>query len=318
MPNPRPTRRLRDHATLLSALALGVAALAAWPRGAAGAASPLPRAPRIDRGDAVASTALPAVADRTPAPAAAGDAAVRVALVDAPTVRTELVVAGSDTSLGFFPHGLREALGPRVRYEALPDSIAVEHVLAGLADVAITCVPLERLAADPTLREQRLGDFVPALVRHPDNPIADLGRAQLRGIHAGAVRDWSEIGGAAAPIHAFSTAHRPEADGLEPGDAPPTRDRVVRGVDDAEILALVQRDPCAIGLVSLASLGDRARAMTIDGIAPSEWSHREGAYPFGYTVRVVHRAAPDERVERFLRELFGMRGRELLAARLCM
>ncbi len=111
---------------------------------------------------------------------------------------------------------------------------------------------------------------------------------------------------------------RPEADGLPRTDHPAARIAAIRVPDAGELLALVRGDPCAVGVVGLTDLEEGAETITVDGVRPTRWSRRDGSYPLGYTVRVVHRGAPNRRLQRFFEFLGSQRGQELLSRHLTL
>ncbi|MBL8627030.1 MAG: substrate-binding domain-containing protein [Myxococcales bacterium] len=111
-----------------------------------------------------------------------------------------------------------------------------------------------------------------AVIVHPDNPIATLDRAALRGVFTGAITDWAALGGAPGPIVVLARDDRSGTfdtfKHLVLG-ATPLAAAAGRFADSAALADAVARDPRAIGFVGLAYVrGARAVAIGDAGAAP--------------------------------------------------
>ncbi len=95
------------------------------------------------------------------------------------------------------------------------------------------------------------------VITHPDNPVADLTMAELAGIYAGEITNWSEVGGNDAPIVMIS---RHDGSGTRSvfeervfGEAEPTLVASAKiATDSSEMAAMVNADENAIGFVGYA------------------------------------------------------------------
>jgi len=126
-----------------------------------------------------------------------------------------------------------------------------------------------------------------AVITHPTNKAPAITRALLSAIFSGSVTDWSATGAPAHPLHAYlrdpvsNAADSPAT--LLGGDA---RAAIPLG-SDTEVLAAVNRDPAAIGLVDLAEAQSAAPAAHIIAVAdganppvtPSDLTLAEESYP---------------------------------------
>ncbi len=111
-----------------------------------------------------------------------------------------------------------------------------------------------------------------AVIVHPDNPIAALDRAALRGVFTGAITDWAALGGAPGPIVVLARDDRSGTfdtfKHLVLG-ATPLAAAAGRFADSAALADAVAREPRAIGFVGLAYVrGARAVAVGEAGAAP--------------------------------------------------
>ena len=119
-----------------------------------------------------------------------------------------------------------------------------------------------------------------AVIVHPDNPVSDLSVQQIADIYTGKITNWSELGGEDSEIVLI---------GREAGSG--TRDgfESVTGTKDAcqyrqeltstgDVITTVSQNPAAIGYASLASLKDSVKAVSVDGVIPSEATVKDGSY----------------------------------------
>ena len=119
-----------------------------------------------------------------------------------------------------------------------------------------------------------------AIIVHPDNPVSDLSVQQIADIYTGKITNWKDLGGEDAEIVLI---------GREAGSG--TRDgfESVTGTKDAcqyrqeltstgDVITTVAQNPAAIGYASLAALKDNVKAVSVDGVSPSEQTVKDGSY----------------------------------------
>ena len=143
-----------------------------------------------------------------------------------------------------------------------------------------------------------------AIIVNNNNAVADLSLGQIAGIAKGEITNWSEVGGADAPIVLV---------GREAGSG--TRDgfESIVGVEDecvysqeltatGAVIAAVASNENAIGYASLSALDDTAKAVTVDGVACSEETILDGTYkiqrPFVFVTN--NSVEPSEAVQAFI------------------
>ena len=143
-----------------------------------------------------------------------------------------------------------------------------------------------------------------AIIVNNNNAVADLSLDQIAGIAKGEITNWSEVGGADAPIVLV---------GREAGSG--TRDgfESIVGVEDecvysqeltatGAVIAAVASNENAIGYASLSALDDTAKAVTVDGVACSEETVLDGTYkiqrPFVFVTN--DSVEPSEAVQAFI------------------
>lgn len=119
-----------------------------------------------------------------------------------------------------------------------------------------------------------------AMIVNNENTVTDLTVEQIEKIYTGAITNWSEVGGNDSEIVLI---------GREAGSG--TRDgfESVTDTEDAckyrqeltstgAVITAVASNPDAIGYASLASVNDTVKALSVNGIAPSESTIKDGTY----------------------------------------
>ena len=119
-----------------------------------------------------------------------------------------------------------------------------------------------------------------AIIVNPENAISDLSVEDIARIYTGEITNWKDLGGADAEIVVI---------GREAGSG--TRDgfETITGTNDAcqyrqeltstgDVITAVSQNPAAIGYASLAALKDTVKAVSVEGVVPSEETVKDGSY----------------------------------------
>jgi len=133
-----------------------------------------------------------------------------------------------------------------------------------------------------------------ALIVNRHNPVRELTMEQARGIFAGRIRNWRQVGG---PNRRITPITREEGSGTrasfeekvmaagmpkdENGKMNPAAfaaDALVQDSNGA-VREIVASDPAAIGYISSGLVDERIAAILVGGIAPTEATVRSGRYP---------------------------------------
>ena len=119
-----------------------------------------------------------------------------------------------------------------------------------------------------------------ALIVNPKNPVKDLSLADIAKIYTGEVANWKEVGGQDSAIVLIGReAGSGTRDGFE--SVTKTKDTCKYRQEltsTGDVITTVSQNPAAIGYASLASVKKSVRALTVDGVAPSEESVKDGSY----------------------------------------
>ena len=195
------------------------------------------------------------------------------------------VATGGSTSVEKVIGALSEAFmeanpGVDVTYDPTGSSAGVTGAADGTLDIGLSSRALKEEEISKGLKETTFALDGIAIVVNTENTATDLSLEQIAGLATGEITNWSEVGGPDAPVVLI---------GREAGSG--TRDgfESIVGVEDkcayeqeltstGAVLAGVAANPNAFGYVSLASVDDAVKMGTVDGVAASEETVKDGSY----------------------------------------
>ena len=195
------------------------------------------------------------------------------------------VATGGSTSVEKVIGALSEAFmeensGVDVTYDPTGSGAGITGAADGTLDIGLS----SRALKDEETAKGLVGTTFAldgiAIITNSSNTVADLSMDQIAKLATGEITNWSEVGGPDAPVVLV---------GREAGSG--TRDgfESIVGVEDkcayeqeltstGAVLAAVKANPNAFGYVSLASVDDTVNVVTVDGVAPSEETVKDGTY----------------------------------------
>jgi phosphate transport system substrate-binding protein len=207
--------------------------------------------------------------------------------------------------------------GVRIHIEGGNTSPGIRSLLAGQIDMAGAGRYLTAEEKQQGLVEHFLGWDVLAVVVQRTNPVDALTLGQLRGIFAGDIRNWKEIGGRDEPIVVVTS---PKGSGMRSavqelilGEKPFTTAEVISGVV-AQADQQVTMFPNGITALSLSMVDNhQVKFLLIEGGAPTAANVSAGRYPLSKPLALVTRGQPRGQLERFILFALGPRGQGVLA-----
>ncbi len=149
-----------------------------------------------------------------------------------------------------------------------------------------------------------------AVIVHPDSEISALTTAQLRDIYQGWTNNWSDLGGKPGEIIVISreegSGTRAEFESLIMGSRRTTSNAQI-APSSAAIVQSVAHQPDGIGYVSMSSVNESVRALTIDEAAPTLENVYNNIYPLRSILYVAgqHEPTDDEGLEAHYRAFIG-------------
>jgi phosphate transport system substrate-binding protein len=134
-----------------------------------------------------------------------------------------------------------------------------------------------------------------AVIVHPDNDITKLTTTQLRSIYQGWVSNWRDVGGRDEEILVISredgSGTRAEFEGLVMGNRRTTSTAQI-APSSAAVMTSVARLPNSIGYVSMSTIDETVRALSLDGADPTLENVYENVYPLRSILYVAGQREP--------------------------
>lgn len=219
----------------------------------------------------VANTAAPATTESTTS--------------EATTKVTGTVATDGSTSMEKVIGGLGEAFmlandGITFTYNPTGSGSGITAVAEGRCDIGLSSRALKDEEKESGLTETILAYDGIAIIVNPENPVEDLTVEDIAKIYTGEITNWSEVGGNDAEIVLIGReAGSGTRDGFESitdtKDACQYRQELT---STGDVITTVAGNPGAIGYASLASVKDTVKAVSVDGVTPSEATVKDGSY----------------------------------------
>ena len=155
------------------------------------------------------------------------------------------------------------------------------------------------------------------IVVNIDSPIQDVSIEQARKIFEGRIVNWKELGGPDAPINVYGrkegSTTRDSIEELLMAGANLSR-RIKQLKSAKELSDYVASDPNGIGYISIRTMEDTTRALSINGIALNEKNLLISAYPLTRPMFLVTNGESTSDIKKFIDFTLSNRGQEVLVA----
>jgi phosphate transport system substrate-binding protein len=191
--------------------------------------------------------------------------------------------------------------------------IAAAH--AGTADLGSSSRDLTAVEQTGLQLHEFARDGIVVVV-HPSNPVTNLTTEQVRRIFAGQITAWRQIGGwnerITVVIRDARSGTRGAFEELVMGNQKVTRSAVEQESTGA-VMATVAQTKGAIGYISLGSLDGMVKALSVDGVAPSEEHIRQKLYRISRPFLYLTKGAPSELARAYLDFVLSREGQTIVA-----
>lgn len=119
-----------------------------------------------------------------------------------------------------------------------------------------------------------------AMVVHPNSPVSGLKVEDIAKIYKGEIKNWKEVGGKDAEIVCIGReAGSGTRDGFESITKTKDKCKYRQGLTSTgDVIATVASNPNAIGYASLSAVKKTVKAVTVNGVQPSEKTVKDGSY----------------------------------------
>ena len=170
--------------------------------------------------------------------------------------------------------------GVTFTYNPTGSGSGITAVAEGRCDIGLSSRSLKDEEVAQGLTETKLALDGIAVVVNPENPVEDLTLEQIAQIYTGEITNWSEVGGNDAEIVVIGReAGSGTRDGFE--SITGTKDKCQYRQEltsTGDVITTVSSNLDAIGYASLASVKDTVKALTVNGVVPTEASVKDGSY----------------------------------------
>lgn len=212
-------------------------------------------------------------------------AMVASCLVGCSAKETGTVSVNGSTSMEKVIGALGEAFeanhdGITFTYDPTGSGSGIAAVKDGRCDIGLSSRKLKDEEKAEGLTETVLAYDGIAVIVHPENPVSNLTLSQIADIYTGKVTNWSEVGGEDAAIVLIG---REAGSGTRDGFESITRTEGAcqyrqELTSTGNVITAVAGNENAIGYASLASVKDSVKALSVDGVNPTEETVKDGSY----------------------------------------
>ena len=167
-----------------------------------------------------------------------------------------------------------------VNYNPTGSGAGITAVQEGTCDIGLSSRALKDEEKAAGLKETVLAYDGIAIIVHPDNPVSDLSIEQIAQLYTGEITNWKDVGGSDAEVVLIG---REAASGTRDGfeSITGTKDKCQYRQEltsTGDVITAVSQNPDAIGYASLAAIKDSVKALSVDGVTPSETTVKDGSY----------------------------------------
>ena len=198
--------------------------------------------------------------------------------------KKEAVSTDGSTSMDKVIGALSEAFetneGITVTYNATGSGAGIQAVQEGRCDIGLASRNLKDEEKSSGLEGTVLAYDGIAIIVNPENPVSDLDVETIAKIYTGEIKNWKDVGGNDAEIVLIG---REGGSGTREGfeSITDTEDKCKyrqECTSTGDVITAVSSNPNAIGYASLASVKDSVKAVSVDGVKPSEATVKDGSY----------------------------------------
>ena len=170
--------------------------------------------------------------------------------------------------------------GTTFTYNPTGSGSGIQAVSEGRCDIGLSSRALKDDEKASGLKETIVALDGIAIIVNPQNPVKDLSLEQIAKIYTGEITNWKDVSGEDAEIVLIGReAGSGTRDGFESitetKDACQYRQELT---STGDVITTVSQNPNAIGYASLAAIKDSVKALTVNGVAPTEATVKDGTY----------------------------------------
>ena len=182
--------------------------------------------------------------------------------------------------IGALGEAFQNDTGISFTYNPTGSGSGIKAVQEGRCDIGLSSRDLKAEEKEAGLGGIVLAYDGIAIIVHPENPVSDLSVETIAKIYTGEITNWSEVGGNDVEIVLIGReAGSGTRDGFESiTDTEDVCQYRQELTSTGDVITTVSQNPGAIGYASVASVKDTVKALTVDGVTPTEETIKDGRY----------------------------------------
>ena len=202
------------------------------------------------------------------------------------TTETKTVSTDGSTSMEKVIGALGESFmknneGVNFTYNPTGSGSGITAVSEGRCDIGLSSRALKDEEKASGLVETVLAYDGIAIIVNNDNPVTNISLEDLTKVYTGEITNWKDLGGNDGEIVLIG---REAGSGTRDGFETITNTKDLckyrqELTSTGDVITTVSTNPDAIGYASLASVKDNVKALTVDGVSPTEATIKDGSYP---------------------------------------
>lgn len=174
---------------------------------------------------------------------------------------------------------MEENADVKVTYNPTGSGAGIQAVQEGRCDIGLSSRDLKD-EEKTTLEQTIVAIDGIAVIVNPENPVTDLRIEEIAKLYTGEITNWSELGGADAPVVCIG---REAASGTRDGfesicDVEDACQYAQELTSTGDVVQTVASNPNAIGYASLASVKDTVKTLQVAGVTPTTETIQNGTY----------------------------------------
>jgi len=196
------------------------------------------------------------------------------------------------------------------------DGIAIEQVAKGLAEIGnLGRTPTDEEVQKYGLKAVKLAYDGAGVVVNPENGVKALTKAQLKDVFEGKVDNWKLVGGVDKAINVYSFdktsgTHELFSELALAKGAISTKATIV--ADSKAMKAAIAGDPFGIGYIPVGLIDKSVAAVTLDGIAITLETVKNGTYPIARSLVSITKGEPTELAKMLLDYILSNEGQKIV------
>jgi phosphate transport system substrate-binding protein len=197
----------------------------------------------------------------------------------------------------------------------------IKGVPAGTCEIGMSSRDLTPAEKGTDIQELVIAIDGIAVIINSANPISSLSQAQIKDIYTGAVTNWEQLGAAAnGKTGGIAVVSREPGSGTRGAfeEILKFQDQLVKGAIEFDgtgaIKAEVSRNADAIGYISLGSLDNTVKALSVDGVAASTANVVNNSYKIARPFILLFKksVSPKAETKAFLDWIMGTEGQNIV------